>query len=106
MTTENRTAMTRPISYRRETHAGFVPLIVAYDISEDRRRNRLHRLLRGFGEPVQKSLFLCWVVHARRRRLENLLEDFMRVPHKGKERVDCMVSYDMSLTNNEAWVCE
>jgi CRISPR-associated endonuclease Cas2 len=76
---------------------GHIPLLVAYDISDDRRRNRLHRLLRGFGEPVQKSVFICWVDARRRRRLETLLEDFCRAPHKGDERIDCVPARAESL---------
>ncbi len=32
-------------------------LIVAYDVSSDRRRNRLHKALSGWLSPVQKSVF-------------------------------------------------
>ena len=71
-------------------HTQSVAVYVAYDISEHRRRNRLHRLLRGFGEPVQKSVFLCWVDAVRQRRLTTLLDDFMRAPHTGQERIDCI----------------
>jgi len=66
-----------------------IPLLVAYDISEDRRRGRLHRLLRGYGEPVQRSLFLCWLDAARRRQLEEMLQAFRHAPHEGHERIDC-----------------
>ncbi len=76
---------------------GHIPLLVAYDISDNHRRNRLHRLLRGFGEPVQKSVFICWVDARRRRRLETLLEDFCRAPHKGAERIDCVTGCAESL---------
>lgn len=38
-----------------------LPVLVAYDISDHRRRRRLYRLLSGFGEPLQESVFLCWV---------------------------------------------
>lgn len=34
-------------------------IVVAYDISNDKRRTRLHKALRRFGEPVQKSVFEC-----------------------------------------------
>jgi len=33
--------------------------LVAYDVSGDRRRARIHRTLRRFGSPIQKSVF--WV---------------------------------------------
>lgn len=86
-----------------------IPLLVAYDISDDRRRNRLHRLLRGFGEPVQKSVFVCWVDEARRRRLETLLDDFGRAAHRGDERIDCIPAHAESLAGQRSqghWVLE
>lgn len=89
--------------------AGAIPLLVAYDISDDRRRNRLHRLLRGFGEPVQRSVFLCWVDSSRRRRLESLLSDFSLAPHKGYERIDCIHARSEGLTGmprQEDWIFE
>lgn len=87
-----------------------VPLLVAYDISENRRRTRLHRLLRGFGEPVQRSVFLCWVDAPRRRRLERLLDDFGRAAHKGHERIDCIPARSDGLPadcrNTSGWIVE
>ncbi len=69
---------------------GVTPILVAYDIPENRRRTRLHRLLRGFGEPVQKSVFLCWLDDRRQQRLRQLLEDFALAPHQGCERINCI----------------
>lgn len=34
-------------------------VVVAYDIPDDRRRERLHHVLEGFGTPVQYSVFEC-----------------------------------------------
>ncbi len=34
-------------------------LIVSYDITSLKRRNRIHKLLMGYGENVQDSLFEC-----------------------------------------------
>ncbi|MCK6561892.1 CRISPR-associated endonuclease Cas2 [candidate division KSB1 bacterium] len=34
-------------------------IVVAYDISEDRRRSRLHKRLKKFGLAVQYSVFEC-----------------------------------------------
>lgn len=34
-------------------------IVVAYDIPDDRRRTRLHKRLKGFGTPVQYSVFEC-----------------------------------------------
>jgi hypothetical protein len=72
-------------SAKHPAHA--LPVYIAYDISECRRRNRLYRLLHSFGEPVQESLFLCWVDAVRQRRLQALLDDFQRAPHSGQETI-------------------
>ena len=34
---------------------------VVYDVSNDRRRTRLHKALLDFGTPVQYSVFECWL---------------------------------------------
>lgn len=36
-------------------------VVVVYDISDDRRRTRLHNALLDFGTPVQYSVFECWL---------------------------------------------
>ena len=33
--------------------------VVCYDITDNRRRTRLHELLLGYGTPVQRSVFEC-----------------------------------------------
>jgi CRISPR-associated protein Cas2 len=33
--------------------------IVSYDISDEKRLRRVHRTMRGFGEPLQYSVFRC-----------------------------------------------
>ena len=45
-------------------------LIVSYDVSDNRRRYRLDRLLQGYGERVQKSVFELFVDLADRAVLE------------------------------------
>jgi CRISPR-associated endonuclease Cas2 len=88
-------------------HVQHVAVYVAYDISEQRRRNRLHRLLRGFGEPVQQSVFLCWLDAVRQQRLDKLLDDFVRAPHKGQERIICIPARSGTLEVPAAqWVFE
>jgi CRISPR-associated protein Cas2 len=44
--------------------------LVAYDIAEPRRWRKVYRLLQGYGEWVQLSVFQCRLDAARRRRLE------------------------------------
>ncbi|MFQ5859058.1 MAG: CRISPR-associated endonuclease Cas2 [Anaerolineae bacterium] len=43
--------------------------VVAYDISDDRRRARIHKILSGFGKWTQYSLFEC---HLSRKQLLQL----------------------------------
>jgi CRISPR-associated protein Cas2 len=60
--------------------------LIAYDMSNDRRRTKVHRLLCGYGAWTQYSLFECWLTRSQmlelRMRLEALLkaeEDSVRI---------------------------
>jgi len=62
--------------------------VVAYDIPSDRRRNKVHKTLCGFGRWTQYSLFECYLsdkeLVALRGRLDRLLkpaEDSVRFYH-------------------------
>ncbi len=44
-------------------------IVVCYDISSNRQRARLHELLLGYGEPVQKSVFECDITPSQFRAL-------------------------------------
>jgi CRISPR-associated protein Cas2 len=52
--------------------------VVAYDIPSDRRRTKLHRLLCGYGEWTQYSLFECFLdekqLLALQAKIETLLD--------------------------------
>jgi len=52
--------------------------IIAYDISSDQRRTKVHKTLRGFGQWTQYSLFECYLTEKQylqlRQRLEQILE--------------------------------
>jgi len=52
--------------------------VVAYDISNDKRRTKVHKTLSGFGKWTQYSLFECHLSEKQylklRHRLEPLLE--------------------------------
>lgn len=43
--------------------------IVCYDITSDSRRNRVYRLLRGYGEHIQYSVFRCVLSDIQREQL-------------------------------------
>lgn len=53
--------------------------LVAYDIPNDRRRTKVHRLLCGYGAWTQFSLFECWLTKKHlvelRAKLNALLDD-------------------------------
>ena len=39
-------------------------IVIAYDIPDDKRRTRLHKLLRRYGDAVQYSIFECLISDA------------------------------------------
>lgn len=43
--------------------------LIAYDVSDDRRRTDVYRTLRGYGERVQYSVFRCVLSPVARTRL-------------------------------------
>jgi CRISPR-associated protein Cas2 len=53
--------------------------LVAYDISSDRRRGKVHKVLSGFGHWTQYSLFECYLSEKEylqlRLRLDKILEE-------------------------------
>lgn len=53
-------------------------VVVAYDISDDRRRERVAKILEGFGERVQYSVFECRLDKVQYLRLRHALEDVIR----------------------------
>lgn len=52
--------------------------IIIYDIPDDRRRNRIHRLLHQFGEPVQKSAFEARLTNWEKKRLVNYVQKIIK----------------------------
>lgn len=52
--------------------------VVAYDISDDRRRTRLHITLLGYGTPVQFSLFECWLSAAEAQKMKQAVAKIIR----------------------------
>ena len=53
-------------------------IVVAYDVEDDRRRTRLHRLLQGYGFGVQKSVFECHLDAGQFARLRQAAERLIR----------------------------
>lgn len=59
-------------------------VLVVYDISNDRRRTRLHNVLLDFGTPVQYSVFECSLD---KEGLERMKKRVMRVIRPRADRV-------------------
>lgn len=55
-------------------------LLVAYDVTDDRLRRRLARLLGGYGERVQQSAFECRLRPRERRELVRRLQALLGDP--------------------------
>jgi CRISPR-associated protein Cas2 len=52
--------------------------LVAYDIPDDRRRTKVHRVLCGYGAWTQYSLFECWLTKRQLIELRAKLEQHLR----------------------------
>lgn len=52
--------------------------VVAYDISSDRRRTRVHKILSGFGQWIQFSLFECYLTAKERLTLQEKLDQVLK----------------------------
>lgn len=68
-------------------------LLVAYDIREPRRLRAVHAAMKGFGDPLQYSVFLCdldgserIVMRASLRELMNEREDSVAIVDLGDAR--------------------
>ncbi len=59
--------------------------LVAYDISDDRRRTRVHKVLLGFGQWTQFSLFECFLTSKERVLLQSKLDRLLK-PEKDSVR--------------------
>ena len=44
--------------------------VITYDVSDDRRRTRLHDTLLDFGSPVQYSVFECWLTGEQFKKMQ------------------------------------
>lgn len=53
--------------------------LIAYDISSDRRRTKVHKILSGFGQWTQYSLFECYLSEKEylqlRAKMDTILEE-------------------------------
>lgn len=53
-------------------------LVVSYDIRDDRRRNRVHKTLKNFGERIQFSVFECSLSKEQVLRMQHALKRIIK----------------------------
>ncbi|WP_138380363.1 CRISPR-associated endonuclease Cas2 [Luteithermobacter gelatinilyticus] len=53
------------------------PYLIGYDIAHPRRLGRLHRRLKGYGIPIQYSLFLCSLTETRLAECVAMIEEII-----------------------------
>lgn len=63
--------------------------LVTYDVADDRRRDRTHRVLLDFGDWIQFSVFLCELDDRERIRLRGRLDEVI------DHRADQILSLDL-----------
>lgn len=75
--------------------------MVAYDIREDRRLRDIHKAMKGFGDPLQYSVFLCdldaserVVMRAELRGIMNEREDSVAIVDLGEARTRGMECFE------------
>lgn len=55
-------------------------VVVSYDIGDDRRRDKVARVLQGFGERVQESVFECHLSTRQYEKLRSRLATVLVLP--------------------------
>jgi CRISPR-associated protein Cas2 len=53
-------------------------LVVSYDIHDDKRRNRIHKALKNFGERIQFSVFECDLTKEQLHGMQHMLKGIIK----------------------------
>ncbi|RMF87586.1 MAG: CRISPR-associated endonuclease Cas2, partial [Nitrospinota bacterium] len=53
-------------------------VVVSYDITDDKRRNRIHKALKNYGERVQFSVFECNLSPEQVMRMQHSLKKIIK----------------------------
>ncbi len=61
-------------------------VVIVYDISQPKKRRQLHRQLKGYGRPIQESVFLC---ELNPRQSLKLAEELKQIPLEDEEKLHC-----------------
>ncbi|MGZ3616044.1 MAG: CRISPR-associated endonuclease Cas2 [Ktedonobacteraceae bacterium] len=51
--------------------------VVAYDISDDKRRTKIHKILKGFGQWTEFSLFECFLTKKELLQMQAKLDKYL-----------------------------
>ena len=73
--------------------------VVCYDITRDRTRNRVRKLLNGYGERVQYSVFECPIDAKQLCQLRSKLAEFAL---EGKDSIRVIATREK--VSRESWV--
>ncbi len=60
--------------------------VVAYDIPDDKRRTKIHKILKGFGQWTEFSLFECFLTRKELLQMRAKLDKYLD-PRKDKVRI-------------------
>src|SRR5947209_20478414 len=60
--------------------------VVAYDIQDDKRRTKVHKVLKGFGQWTEFSLFECFLTKKELLQMREKLDKHL-VPQEDKVRI-------------------
>ena len=60
--------------------------VVAYDIPDDKRRTKIHKILKGFGQWTEFSLFECFLTRKELLQMQAKLDKYLD-PRKDKVRI-------------------
>ena len=52
-------------------------VLVSYDISDDKRWRKVYKTMKGYGEHIQYSVFLCQLSELQEAKLKAALEDIV-----------------------------
>src|SRR5713101_8605387 len=72
--------------------------VVAYDISDDKRRTKVHKVLKGFGEWTEFSLFECFLTKKELLQMRAKLNEHLRT---GEDRVRIYLICEQCLSKIE-----
>ena len=61
--------------------------VVAYDVEDDRTRERIAKVLKGYGRRVQESVFECRLEASELEELTSRLKRELKRPDRGQVRV-------------------